>query len=60
MRSGMRVSLARDVSLPESERALKESRKFCARSFALSFMLVITMSDFSSPGYLLLREIKLH
>lgn len=57
---GSGVRLARDVSLPESERALKESRKFCARSFALSFMLVMAMSDFSSPGYLLLREIKWH
>jgi hypothetical protein len=31
---------------------LKDSTKFCARfSFALSFLLVMAMSDFSSPGY---------
>jgi hypothetical protein len=59
MRSGVRV--ARDVPSLASERALKESKKFCARfSFALSFLPVMTMSDFSSPGYLLLREIKWH
>jgi hypothetical protein len=57
MRWGVRV--ARDVSSPASERALKESTKFEARfSFVLSFLFVMTMSDFSSPGYLSLREIK--
>jgi hypothetical protein len=55
MRSGARV--ARDGSLPASERALKESTKSCARFFTLSVLLVITMSDFSSLGYLFLRGI---
>ena len=48
MRLGVWVAF--DVSLPASERALKESTKFCARFFALSVMLVMTMNDFSSPG----------
>jgi hypothetical protein len=63
MRSGVRVA-GRDVSfsLLPRERALKESTKFRARfsifSIALSFLLVMTMSDFCSPGYIFLREIK--
>jgi hypothetical protein len=56
----LEVRVASDVSLPASERPLKESTKFCARFFALSVMLVMTMSDFSSPGDLFLREIKWH
>lgn len=43
--------MARDVPSLARERALKESRKFRARfSFALSFLLVMAMGDFSSPG----------
>jgi hypothetical protein len=60
MRSGVREARDLPPSLV-SERSLKESTKFCARfSAALSFLPVMTMSDFSSPGYLFSREIKWH
>jgi hypothetical protein len=59
MRSGVRV--ARDLSSPVSERVLKESTIFFTKffacfSFAWSFLLVMAMSAFSSPGYLFKRN----
>ena len=61
MRLGVRVVPDLSSPGPASERALKVSTKFCERfSFALSFLLVMTTSDFSSPVYLFLREIEWH